>query len=35
MPAVEKNQDGRVKEHDQNPSFFHINLRVIIKSIIF
>ena len=31
MPAVEKNQNSKAKEHDQSPSFFFINFRVIIQ----
>ena len=31
MLAVEKNQNSKAKEHDQSPSFFFINFRVIIQ----
>ena len=27
MPAVEKDQNSRAKEHDQNPSFFFYQLQ--------
>ena len=32
MPAVKKDQNSRAKGHDQKPSFFFIDFRIIIQT---